>query len=191
MPLLLLLLIIPLIEVALFIEIGGIIGVWPTIAIAILTAILGSYLLGRQGLGALMNVRSQLAAGVNPGRLLGDGAMILIAGVLLLTPGFLTDAVGLLLLIAPGRGWIFRGVVWGYRVCPVLGRLLLIPPVRGWIFRRIASRYTVRSAVFRHGSPRRDGGVVEGEFEEVKGRGGSDGHEPDGADRPPIGHDRG
>lgn len=163
MPLLLLLFIVPLIEVALFIEIGGIIGVWPTIAIAILTAILGSYLLRRQGLGALMNVRSQLAAGVNPGRLLADGAMILIAGVLLLTPGFLTDAVGL---------------------------LLLIPPVRGWIFRRIASRYTVGSIVFRHGSPRREGGVVEGEFEEVKGRGGSDSHEPDDAGRPPIGHDR-
>lgn len=141
MPLLLLLFIVPLIEVALFIEIGGMIGVWPTITIAILTAILGSFLLRHQGFAAMRDVQSRLAAGVNPGRVLADGAMIMLAGVLLLTPGFLTDAVGL---------------------------LLLIPPVRGWIFRRMAARFTIRSVDIRQGpGARGPGHTVEGEFEEV------------------------
>lgn len=171
MPLLLLLFIVPLIEVALFIEIGGEIGVWPTIAIAILTAILGSFLMRHQGLAALRNVQSQLAAGVNPGRLLADGAMIMIAGLLLLTPGFFTDAVGL---------------------------LLLIPPVRGWLFRRVASRYTIRSAEIRHGRAHadrrdgRDGWTVEGQFEEIHPGGRApDEQAPDDKGRPPIGHDPG
>lgn len=164
MPLLLLLFIVPLIEVALFIEVGGIIGVWPTIAITILAAILGGFLLRRQGLMALHDVQSRLAAGVNPGRVLADGAMIMIAGVLLLTPGFLTDAVGL---------------------------LLLIPPVRGWIFRRMASRYTIRSVEIRqdHGARSR-GDTVEGEFEEVHPRQEATNEEQRDDDQPSIGHDR-
>ena len=141
MRLFLLLLIVPLIEIFLFIQLGGVIGVWPTIGIVILTAIVGATMLRRQGLAALRGVQSRLAAGENPGRLVADGAMILVAGVLLLTPGFLTDS---------------------------LGFLLLVPTVRGWLWRRLAPRLTV--ATFQTGRTSRTwprGDTVEGEYEEV------------------------
>ena len=109
MRLFLVLLAVPIIEIALFIELGGLIGTWPTIGVVVLTALIGSVLLRQQGLQALGSVQSRLAAGENPGRLLADGAMILFAGALLLTPGFFTDAVGFLLLI-PGC----RTVLWNY-----------------------------------------------------------------------------
>ncbi len=110
MRLFLLLVSIPIIEIALFIEIGGWLGTWPTIAIVILTALIGSVLLRQQGMSALNNVQTRLMEGENPGRLLADGAMILVAGALLLTPGFFTDAVGFALLIPPVRTALW---LWG------------------------------------------------------------------------------
>lgn len=103
MRLFLLLVAIPIIEIALFIEVGGWIGTWPTVGIVILTAIVGSAMLRQQGLGVLRTMQDRLAGGESPGRLLADGAMILFAGALLLTPGFFTDAVGFLLLLPPVR----------------------------------------------------------------------------------------
>lgn len=97
------LLVVPLIEIGLFIEVGGLIGLWPTIGIVILTAIAGTALLRQQGLAALGELQAQLAAGRDPGAVLAHGAMILVAGVLLLTPGFFTDGVGFLLLIPAVR----------------------------------------------------------------------------------------
>ena len=107
MRLFLILLAVPVIEIGLFIEIGGWLGTWPTIGLVVLTALIGSILLRRQGLAAMREAQSRLAAGEDPGRLLADGAMILVAGALLLTPGFFTDAVGFLLLV-PGM----RTVLW-------------------------------------------------------------------------------
>ncbi len=109
MRLFLLLVAVPIIEIALFIEVGGWIGTWPTVGIVILTAIIGSAMLRQQGLGILGTMQERLASGENPGRLLADGAMILFAGALLLTPGFFTDAVGFLLLMPP-----FRAAVWNW-----------------------------------------------------------------------------
>ena len=107
MRLFLLLVAVPIIEIALFIEIGGWLGTWPTIGIVVLTALIGSFLLRQQGLRALGDIQGRLAAGDEPGQLLADGAMILISGVLLLTPGFFTDALGFLLLIPGVRKAIF------------------------------------------------------------------------------------
>ena len=94
---------VPLIEIALFIEIGGWIGLWPTLAIVIVTAILGSWALRLQGLSTLARARQQVDRGVLPTRELFDGACLLFAGALLLTPGFFTDTVGALLFIQPVR----------------------------------------------------------------------------------------
>ena len=110
MRLFLLLVAIPIIEIALFIEVGGWLGTWPTIGIVILTALIGSILLRRQGLKALGDVQGRLRSGDDPGQLLADGAMILVAGVLLLTPGFFTDAIGFLLLVPGIRKWIYSRV---------------------------------------------------------------------------------
>jgi UPF0716 protein FxsA len=96
-------LLVPLIEIGLFIQIGGLIGLWPTLAIVILTAILGTYLVRSQGLMALNNLRGSFSRLEDPSEPLAHGAMILMAGALLLTPGFFTDAVGFALLAPPIR----------------------------------------------------------------------------------------
>jgi len=94
---------VPIIEIALFIQVGGWLGLWPTIAIVILTAAIGTVLLRAQGLAALGELQRRLSAGEDPSATLAHGAMILVAGVLLLTPGFFTDAIGFGLLMPPVR----------------------------------------------------------------------------------------
>ena len=76
MPLFLLFVIVPIIEIALFIQVGGAIGFWPTLAIVILTAFAGSILLRQQGLSTLTNLQSKIGAGQDPSKDLAHGAMI-------------------------------------------------------------------------------------------------------------------
>lgn len=94
---------VPLIEIGLFIQVGGFIGLWPTLGIVIVTALLGTVLMRSQGLMAINNVRSSITDMRDPTEPLAHGAMILFAGALLLTPGFFTDAVGFSFLIPPVR----------------------------------------------------------------------------------------
>jgi len=102
----------PVIEIAVLIEVGGRIGLWATIAAIIGTAIAGSFLLRWQGLAVLARARRELQSGKPPVRELLDGACLLVAGCLLLTPGFVTDGLGALLLIPPVRTilqiWLVR-----------------------------------------------------------------------------------
>ena len=107
----LLLVAMPIVEIALFIQVGGWLGLWPTVAIVILTAAIGTVLLRAQGLAALGELQRQLGAGEDPSATLAHGAMILVAGVLLLTPGFFTDGVGFLLLLPPVRAAAIRFAV--------------------------------------------------------------------------------
>ena len=100
-------LIVPITEIAVFIMVGQWIGVVPTIALVILTAIMGASLLRLQGLGLAMKIRGEIDAGRVPGRDLANGAMMLVAGVLLLTPGFVTDTLGFLLFIPQIRARVF------------------------------------------------------------------------------------
>ena len=101
---------VPLIEIALFIQIGGFIGLWPTLAIVVLTAFIGTRLMRAQGILAINQLRSTLGEFNDPTEPLAHGAMILISGVLLLTPGFFTDAVGFSLLIPPVRSAVYAYV---------------------------------------------------------------------------------
>ncbi|HSO24297.1 MAG TPA: FxsA family protein [Chondromyces sp.] len=94
---------VPLVELYLLIEIGGAIGVAPTIAIVIVTGVLGAALARWQGLGVLRRLQDDLAAGRPPTDALIDGLLIFVAGAVLLTPGLITDALGLLLLVPAGR----------------------------------------------------------------------------------------
>ena len=96
-------LLVPLIEIGLFIQVGGWIGLWPTLGIVVLTAILGTFLVRSQGLMAMNNLRGSFSRLEDPSEPLAHGAMILLAGALLLTPGFFTDAVGFALLAPPIR----------------------------------------------------------------------------------------
>lgn len=98
---------VPLIEIALFIQVGGLIGLWPTLAIVILTAIIGTSLMRAQGRLALRNLQNSFNELNDPTEPLAHGAMVLISGVLLLTPGFFTDAMGFALLIPAVRTAVF------------------------------------------------------------------------------------
>lgn len=95
--LLLIFLLVPLIEIGLFIQIGGAFGLWPTLAVVIATAFAGSFLLRRQGMGVLARARIGLDQGVFPADELFHGVCLLLAGGLLIVPGFFTDGLGILL----------------------------------------------------------------------------------------------
>jgi UPF0716 protein FxsA len=98
----------PIAEIGVFIVVGGRIGILPTLAIVFVTAIIGASLVSRQGRGELVRARHTIMNGGFPGRELAHGAMILVAGALLLTPGFLTDAVGFALLVPTFREGLRR-----------------------------------------------------------------------------------
>jgi len=118
----------PILEIALFVEIGGAIGLLPTLGIIFGTAVLGIAVMRWQGLRALDRLRASVETGADPVGPIAHGALILVAGGLLVLPGFFTDFLGL---------------------------LLLLPPVRELLIRRGASRVTVQAAgyVRRPGRP--------------------------------------
>lgn len=144
-------LLVPLIEIALFIQIGGLIGLWPTLAVVVLTAVLGTWLVRSQGRMAMNQLRASFSELNDPTEPLAHGAMILISGALLLTPGFFTDAVGFALLMPPVRAAVFgylraRVKVHHFQMGPEQGSGPGQGPRRG---------------------PNRHGVVIDGEFEEV------------------------
>ncbi len=96
-------LVIPLVELAVIIKVGSVFGALNTIAVLILISVAGGWLMKREGLGVVRRVQAQVQAGRVPGQELVDGLLILVGGALMLTPGFLTDGVGLALLVPPVR----------------------------------------------------------------------------------------
>lgn len=101
-------LLVPIVEIALFIQVGGAIGLWPTLLVVVLTAVIGTWLMRTQGRMALASLQRSFSELNDPTEPLANGAMILLAGALLLTPGFFTDAVGFLLLTPAVRHAVFR-----------------------------------------------------------------------------------
>ena len=111
MWLFLLFIVIPIVEIVLFIKIGSLLGLWLTILVVVLTAIVGTNLVKSQGLNAIKQVQSSFLQGQDIARSLINGTLILIAGVLLLTPGFFTDFIGITFLIPVTRDmWISYGI---------------------------------------------------------------------------------
>ncbi len=102
---------IPLIEIALFIEVGGAIGTPATIAVVIATAFLGAWMLRRQGLSTAQTAQAKLQRGEMPVEQAFDGMFLVFAGGLLLTPGFLTDAIGFSLFIPQVRNALRSRIV--------------------------------------------------------------------------------
>ncbi|CAK1733335.1 FxsA family protein [Vibrio crassostreae] len=108
-PILLLLFIfVPIIEIGLFIQVGGFLGLWPTIALVLITAFVGASLVRSQGIQTLMSVQGRLQQGEMPAQQILEGVMLAVAGVLLLTPGFMTDALGMLVLLPAPRAMIAK-----------------------------------------------------------------------------------
>ncbi|MDE0211296.1 MAG: FxsA family protein [Boseongicola sp.] len=148
MRLFLLFLMVPLCEIALFIQIGGAIGLGLTLVVVILTAVLGATLVRSQGLLVLTELRGSLHDLKDPTEPLAHGAMILFSGALLLTPGFLTDSIGL---------------------------ALMVPAVRRSAFRLLRDRIVVQGFAYDSSVRPPEADVVDGEFEELSD-GPSDGH---------------
>jgi len=154
-----LLIAVPIIEIALFIQVGGLIGLWPTLLIVVLTAIAGTMLLRQQGLATMQKLQDSVRNGQNPMDSIAHGALILVSGVLLLTPGFFTDAVGF---------------------------LLLVPPVRIALIKAGADRLTARTVTFGHSAPHApprtdDDVVLDGDYSVL------DDETPPDPNRPPSG----
>ena len=99
---------VPLIEIAFFVLVGNAIGLWPTLAGVLVTAVAGSLILRWQGLALFNEIRSTMGQGRLPARALADAMMVAIAGVMLLLPGYFSDLIGILLLIPPVRTLIYR-----------------------------------------------------------------------------------
>ncbi len=154
MPLILIplaLLALPLIEIGVFIWVGGAIGVWPTLALVLASVILGSALLRRQTLSTLRAAQAEARSGRLPEREIVHGAMIALAGILLILPGFVTDVFGL---------------------------LLFLPPVRDLVWHRLRSRIVVVGPQGRRDQPYRQPGpevidLTGGEFHRREGADGS------------------
>jgi len=138
---------IPLIEIAVFIEVGGRIGLWSTLGLIFATAAIGTALLRYQGLSVLADARSSMERKELPVQALLDGVCLVIAGVLLLTPGFVTDVAGAMLLITPIRR-ILQGA--GLRWIAANGQF---------------------SATMHSQTRRDDGSIIEGEFSEEDDQG--------------------
>jgi UPF0716 protein FxsA len=110
LPLVLLFIAVPIAELAVIIQVGQAIGVWWTIAILIADSILGSWLMRHQGRASWRRFNEAVQGGRVPAREVLDGALVIFGGALLLTPGFITDILGLVLLLPPTRA-IVRGIL--------------------------------------------------------------------------------
>ena len=99
----LLFIIVPIIEISVLMQVGELIGAWPTVAIVVFSAWLGAKYVRQQGLATLQSVQTKMAQGEMPSSEIVTGLMLLVAGVLLVTPGFVTDIFGLSLLIPSVR----------------------------------------------------------------------------------------
>jgi UPF0716 protein FxsA len=105
-PLVLLLVVVPIAELYVIIQVGHVLGVVNTLALLVLISFTGAWLMKREGLSTWRRAQRQVDAGVVPGKELVDGALIVLAGALLVAPGFITDALGLLLLLPPVRAGV-------------------------------------------------------------------------------------
>ena len=116
---LILFLIFPLLELFIMIQIGTEIGAIWTIFVIVFTGVFGALLLRQQGFSSMMRVRESMNRGEIPALPLFEGFIILIAGILLIIPGFITDAIGLFFLITPIRQWIIQHFISFQKIKPM------------------------------------------------------------------------
>ena len=151
MPFLLLVILfvaVPIIEISLLLRVGAAIGVFNTIGFVIFTAVLGAYLVRQQGFATLNKVQQETNAGRVPAMPMAEGLALFFAGAVLLTPGFMTDAIGFALLVPPLRQGFIRWVANSF--------------FKG----RVHTQFGASTSPINPGSTKPDtsrGGVIEGE----------------------------
>ena len=128
-------LVVPLFEIYLLIQVGSVIGAGWTVFLVVFTAVIGVWLLRIQGISTLMRAQERMRNNEMPAQEMLEGMGLVVAGALLLTPGFFTDTVGF---------------------------LLLFPPTRIWLIGRIASRMVVSGQMHMHGHATRQDNVIDG-----------------------------
>ena len=119
--------VVPIFELILLIQIGQWVGTLPTIALIIFTGVLGAFLVKRQGMRVLTRANSQIQTGQLPADALFDGAIILVAGAFLMTPGILTDTMGFLCLIPPTRRIIKKFIASRFKKMVQNGQVFVGP----------------------------------------------------------------
>jgi UPF0716 protein FxsA len=166
---------IPIAELYVIIQVGSAIGVLPTIALLIADSILGTLLLRHQGRSAWRRFTAALEQSRMPHREVFDGAMVILGGALLLTPGFITDIFGIICLLPPTRA-----VLWQVSKKLVISRITIGPTVAYGGYRRARDRYGQAPPTGRPPSagPRPDD--IVGTAEEVPENGGGNGALPEG-----------
>jgi UPF0716 protein FxsA len=178
MPLLVLLfIVVPIAELYVIIQVGQWIGVLPTLAILLADAVLGSLLLRQQGRAAWERFNAALAERRFPGREVANGVMIVVGGTLLLTPGFITDVFGLLLLIPPTRA-----VIRGAMLRILGGRFRLVGGVAGGVAGAARRR---RGSEGDYADPASRPYDLEGQAREVPSNADAAEEAAEGPDRPP------
>ncbi|MCP4321843.1 MAG: FxsA family protein [Psychromonas sp.] len=136
-----------LLEIFVLVNVGSFLGAWPTIALVIVTAFIGSALVRSQGLQLVQKLQQRMASGEMPGQQLIEGIMLIITGVLLVTPGFVTDLCGLLLLQPSIRAGIAK---------TILANVKFAPTAMSGGFSQSHSGFS---------KPNIDNDIIEGEFE--------------------------
>lgn len=139
-----------LLEIYVLVKVGSFLGAWPTVMLVIITALVGSALVRSQGLQLLQQLQQRLALGEMPGQQLIEGVMLLVTGVLLVTPGFVTDFCGLLLLQPKIRGYIAKTLLTYVKSNPNIS---------------MSGHYSQSQSRSTHTQQKQDDDVIEGEFE--------------------------
>lgn len=140
----------PIIEIAILVNVGDVIGGWNTVAIVIFTAFVGAYLVRQQGVSTLMQAQQKMQTGQLPGQEMAEGLLLVISGVLLVTPGFVTDAIGFLFCLPFTR--------------PIIAKLL----IKHFPMKVVAGQQPFnQSPPFEEQRPS-GGNIFEGEFEAKK-----------------------
>ena len=134
---------VPIAEIAIFVEVGSQWGLWPAIGAIFATAVAGSILIRHQGVAVLRRVRDEVSAGRFPARQVFDGLCLLIAGTLLLLPGFITDAVGF---------------------------ILLVPVIRYFVMSSLTNRIQAHTSGMSDAAAHPDGETINGEFADLTDR---------------------
>ena len=147
---------VPIIEIGLFIQVGGFLGLWPTIALVLITAFVGASLVRSQGIQTLMSVQGRLEQGELPAQHIFEGVMLAVAGVLLLTPGFMTDTLGMLVLLPAPRAAIAKYL---------MGKVVLKTMNGGGFQGGFSNQGSPEQDPFRRHSQSDDGNTFEGEYE--------------------------